>query len=683
MAKGAIDWSGVNGGAGAGTMFSNVTQIYITGARSIVDSSNILSPQIIFPTNYSQLDVLSFNGTSRGIYFYDLTLQSNIPSSLASVRFNCSRVQLKHVEMIVDTPLTFTNFNNTQMTASFESVTIIGFFGGGTVTFGQRLADGKILDSNFPSTVTFSNEWSRFVVTGCIFGGQLIVADAGSVLTVSFANNDFRGGVSLGTTIGGAATTGITDVSFSSCEFNGTNLFARDVTRGTFTGCVFVAGSTVRFSAGVTDARFAACSIGSATVDFQYAGGGGTEVLTALNMTGNTFGASTDVSIAEYTSPTNLIFSDNNFTTVGGFGNFEISLATGTLQLSDIIIQSNKLEGILFTATAGSIDIADTVQICRNNAFRITLSATSPGNSISGVGSLRLDGNVLYNTTSSITIQAEDVSLDHGSISDNIFLNQRLQIGVITGGAGVTLVNFHICGNLESSTSASANFIAIGQSGSPTTLTNCSISNNTGDTISLTGNPLTVTRTACSNNRHGFINWSSPGDVIVTECALIGNTLSSNININAPTTSTAASVMTGTIIADNVAFTMLLREHAILRCAIVGNRITGNLSISVKNASPLGMGLNTIGDNQMGSLLIGGVTGSPADIYENVISGNRADTTISIVTSAASSNNTNVVTGNRAPSGFPGFTNFASSGYPNDILDTGVAPIVAGIGFNR
>jgi len=60
------------------------------------------------------------------------------------------------------------------------------------------------------------------------------------------------------------------------------------------------------------------------------------------------------------------------------------------------------------------------------------------------------------------------------------------------------------------------------------------------------------------------------------------------------------------------------------------------------------------------------------------VSGNKAGTTLE----TSFSDNTNTVTGNKATS-YPGWETFASSGYPNDLLDTGVVPIIAGVGLNR
>ena len=64
-----------------------------------------------------------------------------------------------------------------------------------------------------------------------------------------------------------------------------------------------------------------------------------------------------------------------------------------------------------------------------------------------------------------------------------------------------------------------------------------------------------------------------------------------------------------------------------------------------------------------------------------VVTGNNAVGAIS--TSGTTPANTNTVTGNHATGGFAGWSTFATDGYPNDLLDTGVAPIVAGVGLNR
>jgi hypothetical protein len=161
-----------------------------------------------------------------------------------------------------------------------------------------------------------------------------------------------------------------------------------------------------------------------------------------------------------------------------------------------------------------------------------------------------------------------------------------------------------------------------------------------------------------------------------------GDMSSCTIANNIASKITFVGACTSSVVSGNSLPSGIVTSGSVLNCVYTSN-ICGSGIVFGTLGSPTAVSDSTISFNSISTI---GVVfnGTSTSINQNTVTGNSTDGAITVTPDFKSSAGNNVVTGNRAAGGYAGWTTFLlQPGYPNDILDTGVAPIVAGVGLNR
>jgi len=247
-------------------------------------------------------------------------------------------------------------------------------------------------------------------------------------------------------------------------------------------------------------------------------------------------------------------------------------------------------------------------------------------------------------------------------VHDNIALTS---IAVGTNAGAATKINNNTAGSIISNGGASTK-----------------INNNTVDSIVLGVSTGTVDDSTINNNNVAAAAGITIFGTTLSQITVVGNTLDAGLISFTNGPATVAASITGCTICSNsvhssaITFTVPVvaaPSVTLTGCTIGDNRVGGTILIDGDCSA------SAISSNTIGALSITGNTAT------TTVSGNSCSGALATATSS----NTNVVTGNLAIAGYGtgvgiGWTSsLFPTAYPNDVLDTAVAPIVAGIGMNR
>lgn len=694
-----LDWSGVSGGGGVLTMFQNVQNLELLG--SVQDPFQSPFVSLALPTNCSALYLLPATA-DRSFTTKNLVFGHAAPSAVTDVVVPSGQVQILWSVFTSDAlRLTMLPPSGNDWISLQGSRFVIPNAANSGVTFSGAVSWGNLSNCIFASRVVFGANVSECVVSGCQFLDDFYCSKS---ITVSFAidKSSFAQGALFGNPTIPADVVIVQDTSLAACSFAQPVEFAAPATNVHISVCTIA--TRLRFNAAATSVVVRDCAVAGDVVLQDVAGGA---ALNAVSVVGNTLTGA--LQVADYATVSSLRFERNTIA-----GALSVSSAAD-LALSSVFVSENSALSVAISAP-GSTVTPRALEIVGNSCVdgALTLSgatlvsspaataqpfATLSRNSfalgidvlfssvINAVG-LQIDDNHLGfgNPSTALRILAPSMSVIQGSFDNNLVGGDML-FGFDDSVVGVLFRWFSISNNRGFTVLQSSRPV-VGSNFSDTTMEWCQFCNNTfqGQDCWVDGTSVLMQNSCFVANNVGSITVQAAGAVSgvkLNSCVFSNNSVVTGLGIFQNPAGVAGTEVTSCVFSNNTdsagASAITIQGEKVVDNVISGN-FTPMLEIRGNGAAPLGVLRNTITDNRCEISITGETVAT--DVSQNSVTGNMGSTAINGLGVNAVSTNTNIVTGNQASS-FPGWTTFASAGYPNDLMDTGVAPVVAGVGLNR
>ena len=680
MSNAGIDWSGIDGGAGVGTMFVNVEELNISAVRNLAKPGPAFEFQFFLPKNYSTLNILDvpigpgdppFNLVINGVNIGT----DGSPSNIGLINIHGIFLDISNMFIVVDTQITV-NADNVKINNIFmqpagspQILQFISLLASGSIIRNSEIfmdvvfeqgTRAKILYTKFVRDVVVNDSSNvSNTIMGCDFEGlkllnvftqSLIISNnsfgndleiSGEFTDSQISNNIFRvSGLKIYSTL---STVTIESNNFqNSMEFSyqGLDPMPTFETINISDNIIRVGGMSITNYPNIAETIISNNTMGtgqsmnlSATGPFSL----------GLNISNNIADSLSIISYEDNLFLNELEIRDNSY------GQGPIGLYGNNLNGSSysVVLNGNKCEKISMTGTTG-VNLSGLTII--NN--KIYGDSSGSAISVGSNGSFELTNLVIdnNNTSGGINISAATGPFDlSGSISNNTCAgNGDFSIGGST-------VNNYTMNNMKINNNMASN-IPFSLNGLDTMLSKVTINDNTFSSVGITGtSSINIVNTTISDNViSGTMTVAGPaGTIRVTN--ITGNITNGDVEIR-------AQILSNIVISSND-FSSIDADLRLISNA-TGADGSGTIQCVVNN-------------NKASTITFGAIVSTLVD--SNIVSGNFSAAGITVDNAnGAFSANTNTVTGNRA-NGFGGFTNFASSGFPNDIISRAIGEDPAGV----
>lgn len=716
---GQIDWSGVDGAGASATAFTNVYELQLLGT-SQTEFFNGMAPQTLFlhfilPKNYASLGLLGGNiGTSFSAAFVNFG-ESGALGTLGEVGVTAATAIMTSCIVDVSAPWAF-DVRASQGTLFFKLQIDGGsewrLPAGGTPMLvfkkGLQTSSCHFSDLHCSVPVVFE-DGAKGTMRGCYFDKSFTVKTPG-VFEMNVNSSVFADAVSLGDVMGGATYVDVENTTFDACAFQGL-VVQGTLTSVVFTACTFQGNVTLR--AGAVSALAFSKSGFQQALRLEYASSYGLsqtlfevsiETCVMASLTLQDF-----VSVRNSSVKASAIIGDLSVTQTGFSGIDFVSFSVvdtrvgGNLAITSDSLVAFQDVSILGSTVANNLNVQGTTlrgQFRDPPSLRVSSSSVGVTFSLTAADlfsfyGLQINGNSLgFQNAAAPALQfraTETFNVVASTVDNNVFYGPLNFVDDNFPPVSATIQAVSISNNTGFPGSAGAQLNIGGEN------TNLSLQFVTINQNSFTSSDATITGDLvrayschfCQNSWFSLSILGGSGSVSISLSDISNNMFGDFFVIQSSTLS--GTGITESTISDNVCAQISVSAGGFSKNVVSGNDVSalsgagnpGNILIAVSTSGL--MSSNVFSGNRCSDMNFRGVGAGTLMISDAVVTGTRCFSVGGLTVGPnAASDNTSLVTNNKAPL-FTGWVDFAGAGntYPNDLLDSGVAPVVAGVGLNR